>query len=343
VILGCSSRVFYDDPSPKSPFEATYSSELKTILGQPPRVPGSQMQSFHKNVAASTQRAFESCLLNLVASVQRDTDSRALCFAGGVALNCAANLRIIESGLFEDFYVPPVASDRGLALGCAYLGTVEAGDSPAPIEHAYLGTSYDDEAIETELKSNGIEYKPIDDPAREAAKQIADGRIVGFFQGRSEAGARALGNRSILALPGGRAFKDQINARIKYRESFRPFAPAVNYEKTTEHFETGGRPSPYMSVTFRGKNPEADSLGAVVHVDGTARLQTVHTESNPLLHALIDELDKLTGTPVVLNTSFNLKGQPIVESPRDALMTFFGCGLDDLCIGNYWVPKRSLP
>lgn len=328
------------DPGPKSPSEATYSGQLQATLGQPPRVPGGKVLGFHKNLAASTQKAFESCLLNLVGSVSRDTGSNTLCFAGGVALNCAANLHILESGHFENFYVPPVASDRGLALGCAYLGAIEAGDSPAPIDHAYLGSGYDDELIETELKSNGINYKPVDDPAQVAAKQIAEGRIVGLFQGRSEAGARALGNRSILALPGGLEFKDQINARIKYRESFRPFAPAVNFEKTTEHFDTGGRPSPYMSVTFHGKNPKADSLGTVVHVDGTARLQTVHAETNPLLHSLIEELDKHTGTPVVLNTSFNLKGQPIVESPRDALMTFFGCGLDDLFIGNYWVPKR---
>ena len=218
------------------------------------------------------------------------------------------------------------------------MGAIDLGDRPQPISHASLGTEYSNDDIRQELESNGCRFAEIDDPSEFAANLIADGKIIGWHQGRSEAGARALGNRSILARPGGIEVRDEVNRKIKFRESFRPFAPAVLAERADEFFTMNGKESPFMCATYSARTGQHDQLGAVVHVDGTARVQTVSNKNGPF-HSLIQHLDRATGIPVVLNTSFNLKGQPIVETPRDALMTFFGCGLNDLIVGNYHISK----
>ncbi len=329
-----------NDPPPRSPFEPLYAQKIADVLKAPPRVPSQEMLQFYKDVARSTQDLTEEALLGYLRHVKaKRPEARNLCYAGGVALNCKANMKIRKSGMFDNIYVPPVASDRGLAIGCAYAGAVELGDDPWPLNDAYLGSSYSDEAIRKELESNGVPYREVDDPAEAAAELIADGKIIGWHQGRAEIGARALGNRSILASCSDPDMKDKVNARIKYREEFRPFAPSAAQDAAHEYFDTDGEDMPYMCITVDVHENKQDNIPAVVHADGTARLQTVRSSQNEAYYRLIKRYGDMTGTPVIMNTSFNLKGQPIVETPRDALMTFFGCGLDNLVVGNCVVSK----
>ncbi len=214
-----------------------------------------------------------------------------------------------------------------------------AGDQPWQLWDAYLGSSYSSEEIRKELSANGCGFKEVNDPAEVGAGLIADSKIVGWLQGRSEAGARALGNRSIIASARDEKMRDLVNARIKYREEFRPFAPSVLQEESEQYFRTEGADHSYMCFTCDVQPNVADTIRAVVHVDGTARVQTVRSSNNEVYYDLIRKYKQKTGIPVILNTSFNLKGQPIVESPRDALMTFYGCGLDALIMGNFVVRK----
>lgn len=330
-----------DDPMPKSPFEPLYSKRLEQLLGRSNRRPNEPFDNFYRDVAASTQHLMEMCLVSLVNGLKAQYPaSRNICYAGGIALNCSANRTLLEPGRFDNVYVSPVASDRGLALGCAYHGATLLGDSSWPIWDVYLGSSYPAWETEKELKANGVNYRTVDDPAEEAATLLAQKKIIGWHQGRSEAGARALGNRSIIASCADTDMRDLVNARIKYREEFRPFAPAALQEEAGRLFDTqGGSDYPYMTFTLKARPEMATIMGAVVHVDGTSRVQTVRSSSNEIYYDLIRKYSAKTGSPVVMNTSFNLKGQPIVETPRDALMTFFGCGLDALFIGNYVVEK----
>lgn len=328
-------------PPLRSPFEPHYATKLFDVMGRPNRRPDEPMSEFYRDVASSTQHTMEECLLSLVDGMKRRVPSaRNLVYAGGVALNCSANKKLLYSEKFDNIYVSPVSSDRGLALGCAYMGATMVGDSPWPIWDAYLGTSYSNDSIRKELEANGCRYEEVDDPAAAGAELLAQNKILGWHQGRSEAGARALGNRSILASCASTEMRDLVNARIKYREEFRPFAPAVLQEEAPKWFEMNGASDfPYMTFTLDAVEERAQNIAAVVHVDGTARVQTVRSSSNEIYYELIRRYGEKTGVPVILNTSFNLKGQPIVETPRDALMTFFGCGLDALVLGNFVVRK----
>ncbi len=329
------------DPPPKSPFEPLYSAKLIEVLGAPNRRPSEPITDFHRDVARSTQAVTEECVLKLIERLRTFSPaSRHLCYAGGLALNCSANRRLLYSDWFDSIYVSPVSSDRGLALGCAYLGAVMLGDSPWPLLNAYLGSCYSDAEIRQELTSNGCRFEEVEDPAAAGAGLMAEGKILGWFQGRSEAGARALGSRSIVASCASQEMRDRVNARIKFREEFRPFAPSMLQEPVGDWFVANGqRDFPYMTVTLDAVRDRAPQIAAVVHVDGTARIQTVRSSDNELYYALIQQYARRTGVPVILNTSFNLKGQPIIESPRDALMTFYGCGLDALVMGNFLVRK----
>jgi len=328
------------EPPPRSPFEPLYSSAVAKLLGQPNRTPGGAMTDYYRDVARSTQHMTEECVLRLVHELQaRVPNSRNLCYAGGLALNCSVNRRLVYSRKFDNVYVSPVSSDRGLAIGCAYLGAVMSSNQPWQLWDAYLGSSYSNEEIRKELSANGCGFEEIHDPAEVGASLIADSKIVGWFQGRSEAGARALGNRSIIASARDEKMRDLVNARIKYREEFRPFAPSVLQEESEEYFRTEGADHSYMCFTCDVHPNVADTIRAVVHVDGTARVQSVRSSNNEIYYDLIRKYKQKTGTPVILNTSYNLKGQPIVETPRDALMTFYGCGLDALIMGNFVVRK----
>ena len=330
------------EPPLRSPFEPKHAPKLAELLKENPRLPHEPIQKFHKDLARSAQLEFERALEGLVLHYhKRFPDLRELCYAGGVALNCVANSALFYRGWFDKIHVPPVASDRGLSLGAAYLGAVIGGDSPLPITSAALGSSYTNDQIAQELRANGISFRELSSPAVTTAELLSHGKIVGWFQGRSEAGARALGSRSIIANPRTKEMQEKVNRRIKYRESFRPFAPSVLLERSSDYFDNRGKSSPYMCFTFRCIKEREGEMGAITHADGTARVQTVQHDEAPLYHELISAFHSLTGTPLILNTSFNLKGQPIVESPRDALMTFFGCGLDALVLGPFLVEKTN--
>lgn len=331
------------EPPARSPFEPLYSGKLAELLGRPNRRPDQPLDDFYRDVAASTQQLMQDCLLSLVDGLHtREPAARNLCYAGGIALNCSANKRLLEDQRFESVYVSPVSSDRGLALGCAYLGAAMLGDKPWSLWDVYLGSEYSHAETEKELKANGCRYREVQDPPAVAADLLSQRKIIGWHQGRSEAGARALGNRSILAACGDEKMRDLVNSRIKYREEFRPFAPSVLEESVGTLFKTNGLTDfPYMTFTLEARPDKADAMRAVVHVDGTSRVQTVRSSGNELYYNLIRNYQAKTGSPVILNTSFNLKGQPIIESPRDALMTFFGCGLDALVIGNFVIEKSA--
>ena len=330
-----------NNPPLRSPFEPVYSEKIFEVLKQPNRLANEKISQYHKDVASSTQKTFEETLLNLVNVIKsKNKDIENFSYAGGVALNCAANKKLYDSGLFKNIYISPVSSDRGLAIGCAYHGSFISGSKPWQLSSVYQGSSYSNDDIKNELESNSIKYSEYSNPSEKAAELISQGKIIGWFQGRSEAGARALGNRSILADCSDPSMQNKVNAKIKFREKFRPFAPSALKEKSMDYFETNNLNLPSMSATVKVNDHGKKKFPSIVHLDDTARIQTVKSSDNELYYDLIRNFDKHTDKPVIMNTSFNLKGQPIVETPRDALMTFFGCGLDSLFISNFLINKK---
>ncbi len=294
------------------------------------------------HVAAAAQDVLERAILHLAEHARRLTGSRYLCLAGGVGLNSVANGILVRTGLFDDVWIQPSANDGGLALGAAYQVWHEdaGGERRQVMEHAYYGPGFTDERIREVLEISKIPSERLEDPAARAAELVARERIVGWFQGRMEAGPRALGNRSILAHPRRGEMKDIVNRYVKHRESFRPFAPSALEERAGEFFDID-RPSPFMLLVCDTRPEERERLAAITHVDGTARLQTVSRKQNPRYHALLRRVGELTGVPVVLNTSFNIRGEPIVATPEDALRCFFSTGIDDLVMGSYLVTKGT--
>jgi carbamoyltransferase len=315
---------------------------LESILG-PRRRPGEPLTARHSGIAAALQKATDKALLDLAASLRRRTASSRLCLAGGVALNCVSNRVLQESGLFEELYIQPAAHDAGTALGAAaWLWCRHSGGNRAfVLEHPYLGPEYSDAELAAVLERCGLPYRRSADPPAEAAALIADGAVVGWFQGRMEAGPRALGNRSLLADPRRPGMRAIINEKVKHRESFQPFAPAVLAERTADWFRIPGRswPSDFMLLACAVRPERAKRIPAVVHADGTSRIQTVRAETNPLFHGLIAEFERRTGVPMVLNTSFN-DSEPIVCSPEDALRTFGNTRIDALWLGNFVVERE---
>ena len=325
------------DPPNSSVFEPFYGSRLVDLLG-PPRRPGEPPAQRHREIAFSTQRTLEACAVSLVTHLHERTGMSDLCLAGGIALNCSANRIIAALPFVRRLYVQPAASDRGLALGCALQGAFEAGTPVKGIEHVFTGPTYGSEDYANALKNFGQQYSELADPGETAARLLAEGKIVGWFQGRSEYGPRALGNRSIIADPRQARMKDEINVRVKFREEFRPFAPAVLAERAGELFDLTG-PSPFMTVAYPVREGWKARLGAVTHVDGTGRVQTVDAGTAPGFHDLIRRFESATSVPAVLNTSFNVRGEPIVETPADALSTFARSGIDALVLDRFLVEK----
>ncbi|MDO8675132.1 MAG: carbamoyltransferase C-terminal domain-containing protein [Candidatus Omnitrophota bacterium] len=321
--------------------EPIYNENLIRALGTPRRF-GEPITDRHRNLAFAVQRSLEECVVRLVKRLHAKTGLDSLCIAGGVGLNCSANRIIHQLPFIKRLFVQPAASDRGLCLGNALVGAYENGEKIELPGHVFFGPSYTNGQLLSALKLTGQDYIELPDPGTKAAEMLAEGKIIGWFQGRSEFGPRALGNRSILADPRSIKMKDEINARIKFREEFRPFAPAVLEERASEVFEMD-QPSPYMTVTFTVRPHWVEKLQAVTHVDKTARVQTVSKETNPLFHGLIAAFGRLTGVPVVLNTSFNARGEPIVETPLDALATFSSVGMDALFLGPYLITKPKPP
>jgi carbamoyltransferase len=305
------------------------------------RRPGEEFTQEHKDFAFELQRRLEEALLHVLRHVRKITGLKHLCMAGGVALNSVANGKILEHAGFEEVFIQPAASDAGTSLGAAAFHHYfrEQGERPEPMEHVSLGPRYSDEQIEGELGRCKQTYRRVTSPSARAAELLASGNVIGWFQGATEFGPRALGCRSILADPRRPEMKEKVNRLIKERESYRPFAPSILEEAAAEFFESIRR-SPFMLLVGRVREERRGAIPAVVHVDGTARLHTVDRRTNPLYHELIEAFRKLTGVPVVLNTSFNVAGEPIVNSPLDALRCFHASGLDALVMGNCVVEKR---
>ena len=307
-------------------------------FGSPRR--GQEFEANHKNVAAAFQKVLEERALEMCAFLRRKTGSRYLVLAGGVALNSVMNGRILREAGFDDIYVMPAAGDNGTALGAAFYVYNTVLDRPRVSVHdnPFLGTSYSDDRIARLLGECKLPARRQDDMPSAAARILADGKILGWFQGRMEIGPRALGNRSILANPTLPHMKDKINAEVKHREAFRPFAPSVPVEAKDRYFDIIGD-SPFMLKVCPVKPEMRSLLPAITHVDGSARLHTVSRDINPVFYDLLEKFGALTGTPVLLNTSFNIQGEPIVESPEDAIRCFFSTGLDALALGSYLVTK----
>jgi carbamoyltransferase len=314
-------------------------SEIAVRLG-PPRTAESEIEERHKNIAYAVQEACEKAMMNVVRLAIEKTRCRNVCLAGGVALNSKANGKILASGLLEEIFVQPAASDDGAALGAALAPYLD-NDGRLPkmlMRHAYLGPSFGDDTIEATLKTYKLRSTRLGDPAKTAAELLAQGKILGWFQGRMEFGPRALGSRSILADPRDPEMNIKVNNAVKFREWWRPFAPSLKKEVAGDFLESA-TDSPFMILTAQVRPEKRQVIPAVTHVDGSARPQTVEKEINPLYWRLIDEFGKRTGVPVVMNTSFNLRGEAIVHTPTDALRTFFSSGMDALVIGSFLVEK----
>ncbi|MDP9226054.1 MAG: carbamoyltransferase, partial [Actinomycetota bacterium] len=308
----------------------------------PPRAAGAPLTELHEDVAFAVQAVTEEAALHMAASAGRRWGrSLPLCLSGGVVLNSVMNVRLLQEGPFDDVFMQPAVGDAGNSLGAALYVWHAATGKPRTfeMEHASWGPGYSDAEIQRALDERKLAYRKVADPAEEAAELIAQGKITSWFQGRAEAGPRALGNRSILADPRLPDMKDTLNHQVKHRESFRPFAPSVLAEATSEWFDNA-YPSPFMLLVLPIAAERRNQVPAVNHVDGTGRLQTVTSTSNPAFRRVIEGLHRRTGVPMVLNTSFNDKGEPIVCSPTDALRTYYATGIDALVIGPFVLEKQ---
>ena len=313
-----------------------------------PRKKDEKAQQIHYDIGASAQKVLEEILLKMANHVYEKFKIKNLCLGGGVALNGVANYRILKEGPFDNVHVPPSPGDAGSAVGCAqYLyyiyhknpRIIEKDPAKVISESVYVGTSYSDEEIREFLNSNNIPYQQLqhDELLQTTAKSIADGNIVGWYQGKMEWGPRALGSRSILADPRKAEMKNILNEKIKHRELFRPFAPSILEEYVSEYFNID-RPSPYMLFVAPVKKPEI--IPAVTHVDGTGRLQTVNREANPLYYDLINEFYKITKVPVIINTSMNVMGEPIVNTPEQAFEMLLKTDMDILIMNNFRITRE---
>jgi len=309
----------------------------------PARAPGDELQQRHKDLAASVQAVLEDVYLTLLNHVHAQTGKSAVCLAGGVALNCVANGRILERTPFKDVYVQPASNDAGTSIGAALYVQHQVLGQPRQfvMSHVYYGPESSDPDILSDLEASGARWHRLA-PAeliRRTAQELADGAITGWFQGRMEFGPRALGNRSILADPRRHDIKDILNRRIKYREPFRPFCPSILAERAHDFFETD-YPSPFMVMAYKIRPKQRDRVPGIVHQDGTGRLQTVEKNVNPLYWNLISQFNEITGVPMLLNTSFN-ENEPIVHRPAEAIDCFLRTRMDVLAIGPYLLLKRE--
>jgi carbamoyltransferase len=297
-----------------------------------------------KDLAWRVQDDTERVLIERAVWLRETTGAKNLCISGGVALNCVANGRIVREAGYDNVWIQPAAGDDGIAIGCAYYGHLAIQKKPRSfvMQHAFVGAPYSDQEAEAAADKWLVDRQKFNGPdhsiCRETAKVLTEEKVVGWFQGASEFGPRALGNRSIIADPRNPAMKDVLNARVKHRQSFRPFAPIVLAERASEVFE-GEEDSPFMLLAKNVTPAWRDKVPAIVHVDGTARVQTVRREHNERLYLLLKEFENLTGVPVLLNTSFNIRGEPIVESPADAMKCFLSTGIDYLALHDMLITK----
>ena len=344
--------------------------KFANLFGAPARTPETELSQKEMDIARSIQVVTEDIVLKLARTVQKETGADYLCLAGGVALNCVANGVLLRENIFRDIWIQPAAGDAGGALGAAQVVWYEKyqGErivtTPDSMKGSYLGPKYEDNQIETELDAIGAKYTRLDDAELmpKLAHILADEKVVGWFQGRMEFGPRALGGRSIIGDPRSQKMQSVMNLKIKYRESFRPFAPSILAEDVSEYF-VQDRPSPYMLIVapvqekhrlamteeqqklfgIEKLNVPRSSLPAITHVDYSARIQTIHKETNPRYHGLISAFKNETGCPVLVNTSFNVRGEPIVCTPEDAYRCFMRTEMDYLVVENYLMAKTNQP
>jgi len=321
--------------------EALFSNQLTKNLNLKSRAPNERITQNYKDISASSQKILEKALIEIVADLYKTTKIKNLCLAGGVALNCLANQKLAELSFIDNIYIQPASSDAGVSLGAAYLGCIELGDSPQTMDHCYLGPSFDNSSILDTLKLCHIPFVPIDEPEKIAAELIVQGKVVGWFQGAMEFGPRALGSRSILASPFQKDMKDILNSKIKYREKFRPFGPSLLIEEKSRILESPLKELPYMTITSNVKEFWRNQLISIIHEDKTTRPQTVSQKNNPRFWSCLKEIKKLSGAGVVINTSFNRNQEPIVNTPKEALASFFASGMDSLIIGNFLLQKEK--
>ncbi|MCK9595253.1 MAG: carbamoyltransferase [Candidatus Omnitrophica bacterium] len=321
-----------------------YNSRLLKLLGAD-RKPESEIDQRHCDIAASLQEFIEDSLIKIANRLYEETGSNNLCLSGGLFLNCVANQKILEETPFKKVFIQPAAGDSGGALGAAaYINNVICGDKREYVMcDAGLGQEYPRAQIKRILELRGLVFKELDYPdlAKYVARNISQDKIVGWFQGKAEFGPRALGNRSILANPCNPNMKDLLNSKVKNRESFRPYAPAVLEEKAGDYFWLKDL-SPFMLLAPQVKEDKKHLIPAVTHVDGTARVQTINKDVNPKFWQLVREFEIITGVPVLINTSFNLRGEPIVNSPEEAIDSFLKTGMDCLVLGDFIVEKSLI-
>ena len=325
--------------------------KMPTLFGQglvdalgPARDPSEPLNQHHYDVAATLQERLETVVYGLVSELASRTGAKSLAYAGGVAFNCVVNGRILERTPFENLYVQPAAGDAGLAVGgamYAYHAILGRPRTGFVMDHAYWGPEYPVDRMRAALEAEGLVFEELsdDEMVKAAARRIAGGDVLGWYQGRSEWGPRALGNRSIVVDPRRADMKDILNSRVKRREAFRPFSPSILAERVAEWFEND-YPSPFMQMTYQVREDKRDAIPGPTHVDGSGRLQTVTAEVNPRYHALITEFDRLTGVPVLLNTSFN-DNEPVVNTPEEAVASFLRARMDALALGPFLVARGT--
>ena len=331
-------RIHYKNLDPHNIFKV---DTIAKILGHTPNTDKVHIDKFYRDVAFSLQRNVEKAMLNVVKMGFALTGNRNLVMAGGVVLNSRANGVIVEELNPEKIFIQPAAGDDGTAIGAAYYPYLlfEGRLPVSEMKSAYLGSWFEPDEIEEVLKRYKLKYRRMRNREKEIAQLLAEGNIIGLFQGRMEFGPRALGNRSILADPRKEEMKDRVNNSVKFREFWRPFAPSIMEEYYYEFFDVS-HPSPFMILTFKVKENQRRRIPAVVHVDGTSRPQSVNKEVNQRYWNILNEFYRITGVPVLLNTSFNLKGEPIVNTPTDAIRTFYSSGLDYLVLEDFIIGKR---
>jgi carbamoyltransferase len=328
--------------------KSIYTKKFEETFGSKNSSPD-EIIPYYADIAASIQEVFEELLLNIVNHIYKKTGLTSLCYAGGVALNSKANWMLINKSKFKELFIQPSAGDSGGALGAALWAyhSVLGNKRNYVMKHAYYGDSEEPQEIKKVLDKQNIKYRKAKNEellVEEITEKMSKGKVIGWVQGEFEWGPRALGHRSILADPRSFAMKDIVNSKIKFREAFRPFAPSAIYETADEYFAVGSKksqqPFGFMLYVVPVKKDKREKLGAVTHADGTARPQFVHKDINPLYHKLIKSFGKKTGVPVILNTSFNLKGEPIVNTTTEALKTFNRSGIDTLVVGDYIIEKK---
>lgn len=323
----------------KHTFGNRFTDELVALFGPPRNKSQDALTPPYPDIAFAVQRRLEEIVIALVKNLHRQTGLRKLCLAGGVAMNCVMNGKLAALDIVDDIFVQPASADNGVALGAALLYSQLNGINPSfKMTHAYWGPSFSDEQIKAVLDNAKVKYRKSEKVAAEVADFLHQGKIIGWFQGAMEVGARALGNRSILANPFFPDTKDKLNQQVKHREHWRPFCPSLKAE-IYEKIIKAEADSPFMILAFPVQEQYRTVIPSCVHVDGTARPQVVQKKDNPLFWELLDELKKRSGYGVVLNTSFNVQGEPIICTPEDAVRCFFSTGMDVLAISNFILEK----